>query len=137
MLEVEVREEDNYLSKREEEKSAPGLLELKRKYGEQFLQISFFANLSSLNYDVNRVYEYASENLFIEGVRIYNHFKNFENFLKKACQLIELAVLTCVLGFNIKKYNKKSDTCDSPTNKNHHNTQIPSSLKHELTNSCE
>ena len=34
MLEVEVREEDNHLSKREEEKSAPGLLEYKRKYGE-------------------------------------------------------------------------------------------------------
>ena len=34
MLEVEVREEDNYLRKREEEKLAPGLLELKRKYGE-------------------------------------------------------------------------------------------------------
>ena len=34
MLEVEVREEGNYLRKREEEKSEPGFLELKRKYGE-------------------------------------------------------------------------------------------------------
>ena len=34
MPEVEGREGDNYLRKREEEKPEPGLLELIRKYGE-------------------------------------------------------------------------------------------------------